>query len=109
VGLILKVMVDDDVVRQLPEAQIMTGSVLESLYTEMAPSGVNTKRNKFILELPRNTSAGGTHIGNYTQQLEHELYFHLFSIEFPHAGIFSRPSRELYLCLGQMSSILADI
>ncbi|KAJ5283500.1 hypothetical protein N7505_001480 [Penicillium chrysogenum] len=35
----LKVMVDDDVVRQLPEAQIMTGSVLEFLYTETAPSG----------------------------------------------------------------------
>jgi hypothetical protein len=32
-------MVDDDMVRQLPEAQIMTGSVLELLYTEMAPSG----------------------------------------------------------------------
>ena len=35
----LKVVVDDDVVQQLPEAQIMTGSVLELLYTEMAPSG----------------------------------------------------------------------
>ncbi|OQE10605.1 hypothetical protein PENFLA_c086G11058 [Penicillium flavigenum] len=45
----LKIVVDDDVVRQLPEAQIMTGSVHEFLHTGMAPSAA--KRPEVEVEL----------------------------------------------------------
>ncbi|KAJ5365206.1 hypothetical protein N7517_008092 [Penicillium concentricum] len=40
----LKVLVDDDMVQQLPEALIMSADICELLYTEMAPSSAKCSR-----------------------------------------------------------------
>ncbi|MBZ6376944.1 MAG: hypothetical protein LBE67_18810 [Kocuria palustris] len=45
----LKVVVDDDVVGQLPEAQIMIARILEDLYTERAP--LRAERSEVEVEL----------------------------------------------------------
>ena len=42
-------MVDDDVVGQLPEAQIMIARILEDLYTERAP--LRAERSEVEVEL----------------------------------------------------------